>query len=177
MNEPTNNTTPPASVVSAKFRRLPWRHKRVWLIIGAAIVLLAIVATLTTVIMHRNAATVATSKCSDTVLTEVGPLLQDPNDLNKLSQLVSKIQKIKGYDKDASCLYVVTVYYLDISDATNTNTNYVKLTKVYKPKVGYVASLHGVAVAPEALKARVDYLNSLNPTNQKNNQYLGPIVQ
>ena len=171
-------TAPAGVVVSQQVRRhlLPSLASRKLIQVVAAVVLLVSGTVLVWAIANRNSInTTTTSTCSATILQQAKPLLTTTIDPAQLGKLVTTIQKVKGYDRDASCLYIVTAYYISISDTTNANTYYAKLANVYRANVGYDANLKGATLPLSTLKAQVNFLAQQDPA--KHNLYQGPVVK
>src|SRR5665213_1899211 len=153
---------------------LPQNRK---LIVIAVVVLLLCIGGATALLLASSNPinTTTTSTCPATVLKQAKPLLTTTINPLQLSKLVGTIQKVKGYDRDASCLYVVTAYYISISDAKDASTYYTKLNSVYRATVGYDKNLKGATRSMATLKAQVDFLNQQDPA--KHNLYQGPVVK
>ena len=85
----------------------------------------------------------------------------DPSYTPKLAAVVPQIKQQLGYDSDADCLYVLTTYYINISDNKNTKLYYDKLAAVYDPAKGYKnAQLRRVAQTPASLKPTVTFIEN-----------------
>jgi len=153
---------------------LPQNRK---LIVIAVVVLLLCIGGATALLLASSNPinTTTTSTCPATVLKQAKPLLTTTINPLQLSKLVGTIQKVKGYDRDASCLYVVTAYYISISDGPDASTYYAKLAKVYRANVGYDSNLKGATMPLSTLKSQVDFLKQQASTQQ--NLYEGPVVK
>lgn len=101
-------------------------------------------------------------------LVPVGP--------SKIKPMVDKIKLLKGYDANPNCLYVLTTYYISISDSANARLYYDKLNAVYKPSVGYYSSINLFAKKPSVLKTEVEFVEQQAAALKKNALY-GPTVK
>ena len=155
-------------------RRLSANRK----LIAIAVVALLLCVGVATALLLANSNpinTTTTSTCPATLLKQAKPLLTTETNPIQLSKLVATIKKVKGYDRDASCLYIVTTYYISISDAQNASTYYAKLAQVYRANVGYDSNLKGATMPLSTLKAQVNFLQQQDPA--KHNLYQGPVVK
>lgn len=67
--------------------------------------------------------------------------VMNPEARQKLTAVVGRIKDMKRYDKDPSCLYVLTVYYIGQSEAEGARSSYEKLAIAYNKKKNYVSNL------------------------------------
>lgn len=94
------------------------------------------------------------AKCPDDLLRQANSLLN--GDSSALQAIVSNIQANSGYDQDANCLNVVTVYYVTVGDADNASASFAKLQKVYTPKQGFNTTIGTNLWNIDTLKSAVE---------------------
>jgi len=106
-----------------------------------------------------------------TLLNEAEASIQS-DDILKLKQTNSKIQKLQGYEQDANCLYPVVIYYINISDAVNSRLYLNMLVKAYDPVKGFSPAL-GAARTLDRLKSNVKFLEDQLKTAEDNSDLSG----
>ena len=99
-----------------------------------------------------------TSKAANGVLAQAAQSL-GPDKVKELGESVNKIKTLKKYDQDPNCLAVLTIYFINISDAKNARTYYEQLNKLYQP-TSYDAVLGGKVPAPALMKRTVEFLEA-----------------
>jgi len=80
-------------------------------------------------------------KCSSQTLRDASQVF-DPTKVADLGRIVVKIQKNNGYTTDPNCLYVVTTYYINLSDSSHARYYVDKLNAAYDKNKGLSASLN-----------------------------------
>lgn len=100
--------------------------------------------------------------CSGELLQQAA-LAMAPEGSGRLKDIAGTIQKLPGYQQDPNCMYVVTSYYVDSSNAKDAQTAMKQLSAVYKPKDGF----DGALVSPYArsykdLQSSVAFLQQPN---------------
>lgn len=111
----------------------------------------------------------ASSICSKSVITEANVPLAN-SDQVALTPVVDKIKKLKGFDTDPNCLYVVLQYDLATGDAAASRNDLNKYEKVYDPVVG-LSDAFTVSIIPlEALRENVAFLEQSAKDGEQNEQ-------
>ncbi|HSX45173.1 MAG TPA: hypothetical protein VLF39_03680 [Candidatus Saccharimonadales bacterium] len=101
-----------------------------WVIVICIIVVLLILALLIQD-SHRPKKLVKIAPCSDQILQEAAPNL-DTTKVTELSKVVDKITAIPNYQSDVNCMYVVTDFYVNLSDIDNADKSLTVLKRLYK---------------------------------------------
>jgi hypothetical protein len=157
--EETPNTTVVSSTDKARSKRI---------VVYVIIALIILCAILVPVLHQRNSA-----DKRQKLVSQAAPYL-DPLAVDKLSPLIKQITTQQGYDHDASSLYVLTKYYVEISDAKNAQKYYDMLVKAYNPTSGYAnSSLKDKALSPAQLKPLISVVQQQS-TEAQNNFYGSP---
>ncbi len=97
--------------------------------------------------------------------------LLDPSKSSELSKVVDKIKTVKGFDTNASLLFVLVTYYINIYDNDNAHLYLAKLNLVYKSTDSYDQSISLVAKSPEYLKNSIDIIDQ-QAAEVKANSYM-----
>ncbi len=105
---------------------------------------------------HRSAKNANAPKCSVAILKEAAPNL-GAEKVTQLQKTADKIKKIKGYDTDPNCLYVVLNYSINNGDAGAASDQFKQLQAVYSDKTGFNSSL-GFTKSLSLLKSDIAYL-------------------
>lgn len=107
----------------------------------------------------------------DKLVTQAAPYLKSDS-ASRLVGIVTQIKQQPGYEHDPNCLYVLTVYYINISDPANTKTYDDMLTRTYDTKKGYSNELlKQVAKSPQDLQPQVNFIES--QTKEINQNFFG----
>lgn len=104
---------------------------------------------------------VAALTCSDTIINK-GASSVEASQVERLEPVANQIKQIPNLD-DPDCLYLLTIYYVNMSDPDNAAASFKKLQKAYDPKVGYDRALESVARTPKDLKRTVVFLQNHIP--------------
>lgn len=108
-----------------------------------------------------------TGVCSSVVLKDASSFLA-PEKVAQLNTIAMKIQKLRGYDKDVNCLYVLTTYYINAGDLQNSQLFMAKLNKVYDPKIGFSFELRTEGRDKKYLSEGVSFLELYTKQNSNN---------
>jgi hypothetical protein len=92
--------------------------------------------------------------CSSAILKQAKPNL-DPTKAAELSKDVDQITAIPDYQKDANCMYIITSYYVNISDAENSEKNLTVLKQAMK--TGIIKNISPILTTD---KSSVSYLET-----------------
>lgn len=135
------------------------------LAIGLGLIAIVIAGIIAVTTSREVKPAVTTRGCSSSLNRQAATVLA-PERLEQLDPIVDKIVKIPGYEKDANCLYIVLAFYINSSNASNSQRYLSKLERVYNPKVGYDPALEAAqAKTPAELQPTVDFLQQ--QTQQK----------
>lgn len=106
----------------------------------------------------RNANKKPSAACSQAVITpQTAEDLKSPSP-QALKPTVDKIKKRTDYQKDVSCMYVVTKYYIAISDPVNARASYDQLVKLFKSRDAYNPNIREIAGSPDQFKSTIELL-------------------
>jgi hypothetical protein len=136
--------------------RIRWSKKKK-MIVTAAVVVVLLLAAGGAYYFWPGRSHKSSGVCSDKTLSESAPFLND----NKAAELVGTVQYIErqpNYQTDPNCLYVLTQYYIGVSNAGSARQNYDLLVKVYQPDPGYNPALTASAQAPDQLLPQIEFL-------------------
>jgi hypothetical protein len=139
--------------------------KKVFIIAG--ILTVVVVAAVIVSISHvRHQHSIANQR--EAIVTQ-GAALLNPADVQQLTPVVAQIKQQPGYATDPNALYILTVYYINLTDATNTKAYYAQLSKAYNPQKGYTnLALKKAARSPQDLKSSVTYVENQVIETQQN---------
>jgi hypothetical protein len=142
--------------------------------IAGGIAVAIIIVVLAVLGLNKQAHQRSINKAQDALVTQAAALL-DPLYTLKLAPIVTQIAEQPDYASSADCLYVLTQYYVNIGDATNSQKYYDMLTNVYKPQKGYAnADLKAVARTPDDLQATITFVKDQASQAQQNSNSISP---
>jgi len=99
--------------------------------------------------------------CSEQTIREsAGKIAEE-----KTPELVGTVQYIQrqpGYDSDVNCLYILTTYFISVSDAENARKYLDMLKSIYTPEAGYSDILGDSAPAPDLIEQEVAFIEKIN---------------
>lgn len=98
--------------------------------------------------------------CSQNMLEDSGKKISS-NTTNQLVATVKQIQDTPGHETDPNCLYVLTKYYIDVTDADNASKYYKLLDKVYNSELGFDPALGKAVLSMSQLKSQVTFIQQL----------------
>ena len=150
----------PTSVAKPKgnFPALPKLFTKRNVMILAGVIVLAAVITGVVIFHQRNQNKLdCNKKYCQQILVDASTAFA-ANNISDQKKQVDKITDIFGYDKQPNYMYVVTNYYINISDAVNAQKSYDKLLVVFDQKVGYSPSLTGNVLTTVQLKDSISFL-------------------
>jgi len=125
-------------------------------------------------VSNKTANNKAASECSRTLITaQTSADLKTPLPAT-LKPIVDKIIEQSDYTQDASCMYVVTAYYISMGDPKNARSSYDQLVKVYNAKTGYSSEISYVALKPDQVKPIVELLEQQARDVEKNSKIIKP---
>lgn len=88
------------------------------------------------VLLKRHQGDLRKPVCSDATLQAAAPVL-DRSKKTKLKLIAENIQKLRGFEHDPNCLYVVVTYDINNGDLPNARLYFNKLKKLYDPNKGF----------------------------------------
>jgi hypothetical protein len=135
------------------------RYKKMILII-LSILILIVVSCCVGYLVWQSKEDESSGVCSNSVLEQAGKKISS-NNTNQLVSTVKQIQSTPGHDTDSSCLYILTKYYIDITDADNAQKYYKLLVKAYNPELGYNSALGAGTLSPDQLESQVEFVKQL----------------
>lgn len=95
---------------------------------------------------------------------------------NELKIIVDKIQSLSDYQMDPNCLYVITNYYINISNPEKARENFDKLVIVYNPEIEFVPIFSTMHFKnKDLLKSTIEFLEK-SRTDLEKNALFGPAV-
>jgi hypothetical protein len=148
----------PARAAPKKPRFTMLNSRKRPLFFGLAIVI-AVTAGVVYFGKEEEKAPVVTGGCGNDILQEAVNELT-PDRIEQLHEVVHKIEKISDYQQDPNCLYVITHFYINVSDAKAASDSLSKLEQVYNADEGYHQALKTArAKSLEVLRADVAFLN------------------
>jgi len=112
------------------------------------------------------------SKYQGNLLQEAGDNLQ-PQSVEKLKPYVDKILGLNNYEKDPNCLYVVTLYYINISDSENSLKYYKLLSPIYPKDQQFNQSILRPIFSNEEINKNVNGLIEFQNNFSKNKAVRG----
>ncbi|MDB5183061.1 MAG: hypothetical protein JWO47_845 [Candidatus Saccharibacteria bacterium] len=94
--------------------------------------------------------------------------------VSKLKPIATQIESLKGYQKSPTCMYVLTMYYINASDAIKAQAEYDTL-KELKPHGSYGINIQKATLSLTDLKTLIEGVK-LRSEQFKNNVLYGPVV-
>lgn len=134
------------------------RNHKALIFVSVGLLILAIIAA--SYYYYSNRTKSSSSVCTVSQLEEAGTKI-NANQTSQLVGVVRDIQATPGYDSDASCLYVVTQYYIGITNGEEARKYYDLLLKAYDPEVGYSPSLGEETASPDKMAGPVVFVEKL----------------
>jgi hypothetical protein len=119
-----------------------------------------------------DARTICTVTDSAALLKEASAHLS-PLAYTQLQPIVQQIQKLKTYQQDPNCLYVVTTYYLDIGDVQHASQSFNELKQAYNPSQGYSKYLGDIPMGVSALQSQLTFVEQNAKLASKNSGSFG----
>lgn len=110
------------------------------------------------------AETVCETSDNGNILKEAAANLS-PSKSASLLPVVQKIQKLKMYQQDPNCLYIIVTYYTNIGNGNSAATYLAKFNKVYTSRVSLSFSLVEYA-SVQAMRNNVTFLQTVQKQNQ-----------
>lgn len=135
-------------------------------VIVAVVIVVGLYSMLTTGKKLPDLDTNTTQGCSYQVLSAAKSKLA-PSKVVELRHTIDSIVKLPGYDKDVNCLYVITQYYINISDYRNSKQYYSKLAALYNSDTGYSPAISDVAKDPKTIKPIINFLEKQDAAARK----------
>lgn len=108
-------------------------------------------------IKNRQASTKLSSVCSESVITRQTGIDLTSTSVAGLKPTVDKILQT-NYQNDPSCLFILTKYYVGVSDPVNARPAYDQLTKLYTSNDVYDANIQDAAASPQQFKQTLELL-------------------
>jgi type VI protein secretion system component VasK len=178
------NINQPSQQLKHKMPKNSWRHKNRKVIKVVAIVLaVALILTAGGYLGYRyyknrqNSASKKTvdvcgSKYQGNLLQEAGDNLQ-PQSVEKLKPYVDKILGLNNYEKDPNCLYVVTLYYINISDSDQADRYNKLLQPLYDGQNKFNSYIQQPILSKDELNSVINNLNKVKYILRQNNSVRG----
>ncbi len=160
-NKKTTDVSP--KVVTGSGRKFSFhidRRKAVWAIVG--VIILGGVF-----YFWQNNSQKDQVACSDDLLTRAKLAQQSPEEFQDVAR---EIEDQRGYDEDPNCLYVLTTYYISVSDTANARTNLENLQAVYKkkPTSEIIFTYENKDNTVEKLDEELSAIEAINRSNVQN---------
>lgn len=143
-----------------KFRNAPWK----------LIVLASLILVTASIVAFRYYTRPGIVVCKGSLIDDAVPFL-DPNAKKDLGFLEDKILALDDYYKDVNCLYILTVYNINISNSKSAKKHYNQLVKVYRPLVGYDSRFGTEVKEPDDLKIIIDFLENSDKSAENSALY------
>ncbi len=128
----------------AKVETKPLKHKiphNLLLLVSATVVILVGLIIIYAVRTKNSTSSgLCDGKETSKIYNEVADALYMPTK-TKLRLVVERIQADNNYQKDPSCMYIVTRYYTDTSDVARARESLNNLKKVYRSDNNYVPQI------------------------------------
>jgi hypothetical protein len=153
------------------------KPRRILVVVG----LLAVMGIGAYVVVHTSQSRQKTAQRSLCVNDVIGTTIaKDISVLTKqnvtiLKPIAKDITVLKNYEKSPTCLYVLTVYYINAADAANAQATYVKLKEVLKPGVTYGSNIQKATTSLKDLELLIEGVR-LRTEQYKKNTLFGPVV-
>lgn len=144
--------------VVGTIRRFPQALPRVIVIIGVVIIVAGAGWLLYKFIDGRNSNNKISNACSESVVTAQTAIDLSNSSVAVLKPTVDKILKTNNYNNDPSCLYILTKYYIGVSDPAKARPSYDQLTKLYTSNKVYDSDIRDVVAGPEQFKPVLELL-------------------
>ena len=164
MNRAMTQKEEPVVVVSKK----NFFHKNLrWLIpLIVVVIAVGIIAIVININSNKNNQNV----CSNSIINQAYSNFS-PNNINSLSTTVSTITKLKNYQKDPNCMYILTIYYINIANPTKAQNS---LNTVIKDKTIKLDQLLLKHSSLSKLNQTISYLKKDLQTINQNSANLSP---
>lgn len=149
--------------------------KKLYKILIILILLLLFVAGLT---YYKNTQT--SSSCNgknDNPIYINAAKVINPQASAKLKVVVDQISTSSGSNKDPNCMYIATVYYLNIGDSNNARLYFDKFNKVYDSKVGLVKVLAASQINTNRLKQSIEIIENSSKQSKSNDKLWGQKIE
>lgn len=90
------------------------------------------------------------------------------NDVTEQRKIVNRVTHIFRYDTQPNYMYVVTQYYINLSDSVNARKSYNKLMVVYNSNKGFSKNFGSYVLTTDQLKQSVEFLEKKESTDKAN---------
>jgi hypothetical protein len=107
--------------------------------------------------------------CKRATLEQAGAVL-DRSKVEELRPIADNIQKLRRFETDANCLYVVTTYYIYVGDPANSRLYLEKLKSIYDPQKGFSPKLGERVKTIEELEFEVQFVEKADQEFRKSIQ-------
>lgn len=131
--------------------------KKLIVVIGGLVLLVIVFGLTVTVLKRSNKPAGSVAVCSDELLNQAAPLLEEKK-YKELEPIARQIEGLKNYDKDPNCLFVVTTYYINVTDAKNARLNYDKLMLIYTPETQLQPAIAAKVRSPYTMRSSIEFL-------------------
>lgn len=106
-------------------------------------------------------------KSTSPIYKEAAKVL-NPTASTKLRSVVTKIEKMKNYDKDPNCLYPIVVYYMNISDSKAARPHFNKLESLTGSDKYLSSDYSVISYSNSEIKTNLDQLDKIFEQASKN---------
>lgn len=129
-----------------------------FVILGIVVVLIISIWLVVDFIQDQRNQKKTSQACSTAVITSQTAVDLANSSAAVLKPTVDKIVKTNGYNKDPSCLYVLTKYYIGTGDPVKGRVSYDQLTKLYTSNDVYDSKIKNSVGSPEQFKPILEML-------------------
>lgn len=148
------------------------RHKNRRIVGGITIL---IIAGVSTYFIYRTTTNKLTTQCNgreDSKIYKDSAMLLAPVVSGQLGRAVDKIKLEPKFDEDPSCLYLLTTYYLNVSDIENATKYFTLFDKKVNQNKKVVSFLGDAKSLDSSLKTKITILqNSIKNLNTNRRFY------
>ena len=95
----------------------------------------------------------------------------EPKDVSRLEPITKEIKALPNYQNDPSYVYILLVYYINLSDSPNATHYLVQLNKISKSNLALEPVLQSNAPSRQDLQKNISFLE--NQSNAYSSQVIG----
>ncbi len=142
-------------------KALSTRRKKIFLIIGVVVLLIGMVSLWKYQQLKANRKNLDCSKSTCIKILNDAYSAFGSQNVPAQKKIVDQIRAIKHYDEQPNYDYVITQYYINISDGPNAQIYLNKLVAVYgKSNYSYNDIIKPIAREPDSLKSDIEFLHN-----------------
>lgn len=135
---------------------------------GLAVLLIAGGIILYQITFHQPEERARAKACAAPLLKQAGKVTS-PSNRTELGNIIEKVQAKPDYKQDADCMFLVTIYYVNMQDAKKAKQSLAEFKEVYDASKGVDPLLLGGYYNDVAkLESSVQYLSQLSGEAAKN---------